>query len=69
MGTFRTSDGLNIAYEDWPADPGPEKGPPVVLHHGFLADGRLNWLYGVVVDKPHDPALYGEDRMSRVPSS
>lgn len=86
MGTFRTSDTLQIAYEDWDADPGPATGPPVVLHHGFLADGRLNWLYGGVVgafraagrrvvapdarghgrsDKPHDPALYGEDRMSR----
>ena len=86
MGTFKTTDGLDIAYEDWPADPGPETGPPVVLHHGFLADARLNWLYGGVVaaltgagrrvvapdarghgrsDKPHDPALYGEDRMSR----
>ena len=86
VDTFETSDGLNIAFEDWPAEPGPEVGPPVVLHHGFIADARLNWLYGGVVtaftaagrrvigpdarghgrsDKPHDPALYGEDRMSQ----
>ena len=83
MGTFTTDDGLHIAFEDWG---GAGSGPPVVLHHGFIADGRLNWLYGGVVDaftaagrrviapdarghgrsdKPHDPAFYGEDRMSR----
>jgi pimeloyl-ACP methyl ester carboxylesterase len=37
---FRTSDGLQIAYYVWGED---DAAPPVVLHHGFVANARANW--------------------------
>ncbi|GIF06582.1 alpha/beta fold hydrolase [Actinoplanes siamensis] len=82
MATFRSGDGVEIFYELWET---ASARPPVLLHHGFIADGRTNWvLPGVVAaltaagrrvvaidarghgrsGKPHDPALYGESRMS-----
>jgi pimeloyl-ACP methyl ester carboxylesterase len=44
--TFRTWDGLELAYQVW----GPESSlPPVLLHHGFVADADSNWVaVGVV---------------------
>jgi pimeloyl-ACP methyl ester carboxylesterase len=39
---FTTSDGLGLAYRRWTPDE-RAPGPVVVLHHGFLADGALNW--------------------------
>ena len=46
MDRFESFDGVEIAYEVW-GSPGAR--PPVVLHHGFAADGRSNWvLTGVV---------------------
>src|SRR5262245_63969132 len=37
---FEAQDGIHIAYRQWNAQ---AKGIPVVLHHGFAADGALNW--------------------------
>jgi pimeloyl-ACP methyl ester carboxylesterase len=79
---FTTSDGIGLVYRRWGA---PSDRPPVLLHHGFIANATLNWLDPGVVgalvadgrevvahdarghgdsDRPHDPALYGEARMS-----
>lgn len=83
MSRFSSSDGVEIAYQVW-----GEAGnlPPVVLHHGFMANFNTNWvLPGIVTvltnagrqvvaldarghgesDKPHDPAFYGDERMSQ----
>ncbi|MCP2168693.1 alpha/beta fold hydrolase [Goodfellowiella coeruleoviolacea] len=40
--TFTSSDGLTIAYREWP---GEADAPPVLLHHGFAVDAVLNWVY------------------------
>ncbi len=40
MPTFTSPDGLTLHYRTW-GEPGGR--PPVVLQHGFIADGRLNW--------------------------
>jgi pimeloyl-ACP methyl ester carboxylesterase len=37
---FDSHDGIGIAYRQWNAGTGPV---PVVLHHGFMASGALNW--------------------------
>jgi pimeloyl-ACP methyl ester carboxylesterase len=39
--TFRSTDGLEIAYTRSGADP---SGPPVLLHHGFGASGEIDWV-------------------------
>jgi pimeloyl-ACP methyl ester carboxylesterase len=46
--SFKTWDDLEIAYQEW----GNEQtgGPPVVLHHGFVADANANWVVTGVVD-------------------
>ncbi len=83
MKQFTTDDGIEIVYDEWGT---PSDRPPVLLHHGFIADANINWvLPGVVAalveagrhvvapdarghgrsGKPHDPARYGEVRMSR----
>jgi pimeloyl-ACP methyl ester carboxylesterase len=83
MQSFTTWDGIAIAYQEW-GEEGPA--PPVVLHHGFVADADANWVAPGVVealvaagrrviapdarghghsDKPHDPGVYGEQRMAR----
>jgi pimeloyl-ACP methyl ester carboxylesterase len=80
METFRSFDGLEIAYLD------AGRGPAVVLSHGFAADHRINWVVPGVVDalvasgrrvlapdarghgrsaKPHDPEAYAGDAMGR----
>ena len=38
-GRFTSFDGTGIAFDRWPGERGP-----VVLHHGFAADGRQNWV-------------------------
>jgi pimeloyl-ACP methyl ester carboxylesterase len=44
---FASWDGIEIAYQTW----GEETAlPPVVLHHGFVADARANWVATGVVD-------------------
>jgi pimeloyl-ACP methyl ester carboxylesterase len=78
--TFRSFDGLEIAYLD------AGQGPAVILSHGFAADHRINWVVPGVVDalvaagrrvlapdarghgrsaKPHDPEAYAGDAMGR----
>lgn len=42
MERFEARDGVGIAYRQWNAD-GAAVAVPVVLHHGFIADGVLNW--------------------------
>lgn len=82
MPSFTSDDGIEIAYEVWERESAL---PLVLLHHGFIADGRTNWEAPGIVDallasgrrvatvdarghgrsgKPHDPAFYGEARMS-----
>lgn len=47
MKSFIAWDGLEIAYREW----GEETVlPPVVLHHGFVADAESNWVATGVVD-------------------
>ncbi len=41
-------DGVRLVCDVW-AD-GSVAGPPVVLHHGFAADARLNWVRPGIVD-------------------
>lgn len=40
METFRSDDGLQIAYRTWGAD----GGRPVLLHHGFGASAEVDWV-------------------------
>lgn len=40
VDTFSASDQVAIYYRIWEGKPG---GTPVVLHHGFISDGSLNW--------------------------
>src|SRR5262249_6284597 len=47
MGRFESWDGVAIAYEEW-GDGGAV--PPVLLHHGFIADAASNWVATGVVD-------------------
>jgi len=47
MERVTTSDGVGIAYRTW-GDLDTE--PPVVLHHGFIANAQLNWVMTGVVD-------------------
>ncbi|BCJ40853.1 alpha/beta hydrolase [Actinoplanes ianthinogenes] len=46
MTTFRSGDGVEIYYERWERESAL---PPVLLHHGFIADGRTNWVLPGVV--------------------
>jgi pimeloyl-ACP methyl ester carboxylesterase len=50
MKQFTSFDGLSIAYQEWEPESGAETTlPPVVLHHGFIADANLNWVLPGVV--------------------
>jgi pimeloyl-ACP methyl ester carboxylesterase len=45
--SFESWDGIRIAYREW----GERTTlPPVVLHHGFVADAQANWVATGVVD-------------------
>lgn len=46
MPVFSATDGVEISYQCWEQDSGL---PPVLLHHGFIADGRTNWVEPGVV--------------------
>ncbi|MDI6097207.1 alpha/beta fold hydrolase [Actinoplanes sp. NEAU-A12] len=46
MPTFQATDGIEIYYQRWE---GESDLPPVLLHHGFIADGRTNWVLPGVV--------------------
>jgi pimeloyl-ACP methyl ester carboxylesterase len=43
---FASYDGVEIAYQQAGTE---AEGPPVVLHHGFAADGQRNWVATGVV--------------------
>jgi pimeloyl-ACP methyl ester carboxylesterase len=45
--SFQSWDETRIAYEEWGEQ---SKLPPVVLHHGFVADAQANWVGTGVVD-------------------
>jgi pimeloyl-ACP methyl ester carboxylesterase len=47
MGRFQSWDGVEIAYKEW-GEGG--SAPPVLLHHGFVADAASNWMATGVVD-------------------
>ncbi|MBW6434290.1 alpha/beta hydrolase [Actinoplanes hulinensis] len=47
MPTFQATDGVEIYYQRWEAEPAL---PPVLLHHGFIANGLTNWVLPGVVD-------------------
>ena len=54
MRSFTTWDGIAIAYQEW----GEQASlPPVVLHHGFVADANANWVVPGLV-----PALVAAGR-------
>jgi pimeloyl-ACP methyl ester carboxylesterase len=47
MERFKSWDGIEIAYQEWGE---PTRSPPVVLHHGFVADANANWVATGVLD-------------------
>jgi pimeloyl-ACP methyl ester carboxylesterase len=48
MKTFESFDGLTIAYQEW-GEQGSGR-PPVVLHHGFVANAEANWVAPGVIE-------------------
>ena len=51
MKWFDAFDGTRIAYQEWePETRLAQEAPPIVLHHGFIADANLNWVVPGVVD-------------------
>jgi pimeloyl-ACP methyl ester carboxylesterase len=50
--SFKTWDGLEIAYQEWGEENREAPGglPAVVLHHGFAANADANWVATGVVD-------------------
>ena len=51
MPRFSSFDGIEIAYQVWGADAADATElPPVVLHHGFVADANLNWVGPGIVE-------------------
>ena len=49
MKSFKTWDDIQIAYQEWGGE-ARAASPPVVLHHGFVADADSNWVAPGVVD-------------------
>ncbi len=50
MRFFTAADGTQIAYDEWGRETADPALPPVVLHHGFIADANLNWVGPGVVN-------------------
>ncbi len=48
MQSFQSWDGLQIAYQEW-GERTAAALPPVVLHHGFVANANANWVATGVV--------------------
>ncbi|MEU8660293.1 alpha/beta fold hydrolase [Actinoplanes philippinensis] len=46
MPTFEATDGVEIYWEQWEGDADL---PPVLLHHGFIANGQTNWVLPGIV--------------------
>lgn len=44
MKRFVSFDGTEIAYQEWAPESAAANLPPVVLHHGFIANATLNWV-------------------------
>jgi pimeloyl-ACP methyl ester carboxylesterase len=47
MPRFISFDGVEIAYETWGAT---SPLPPVLLHHGFIANAEINWVRPGIVE-------------------
>ncbi|MFC4852075.1 alpha/beta fold hydrolase [Actinophytocola glycyrrhizae] len=47
MPTFQAADGVTLSYSTWGDGPGRRL---VVLHHGFIANSRTNWVLPGIVD-------------------
>lgn len=50
MQSFTAADGTRIAYDEWGRETADGGLPPVVLHHGFIANANLNWVGPGVVN-------------------
>ena len=48
MSVFKSFDGTRIHYQQWGTRSGR---PPVVLHHGYVANARANWLWTGIVPR------------------
>lgn len=46
MARFKASDGVEIYYDQWGRG---SSGPPVLLHHGYVAHARANWVWPGIV--------------------
>lgn len=46
MSRFKSFDGVEIYYQTWGR---PSGQPPVVLHHGYVANARFNWVIPGIV--------------------
>ena len=46
MKRFTADDGVEIVYDEWGT---PSDRPPVLLHHGFIANAAVNWVMPGVV--------------------
>jgi len=46
---FTSTDGLQLAYQQWGTEHRGAR-PPVVLHHGFVVDAEMNFVQPGVVD-------------------
>ncbi|UAW97394.1 alpha/beta hydrolase [Halopseudomonas nanhaiensis] len=49
MSTFTSFDGTRIFYQQWGRRSSSR--PPVVLHHGYVANARANWLWTGIVGR------------------
>jgi len=63
MQCFESWDGVEIAYYEW-GEASPAALPPVVLHHGFVANAEANWVATGVVE-----ALTGAGRRVIAPDA
>lgn len=50
MKRFTSEDGLELVYREWGAETATALDPPVVLHHGFVANAEANWVATGVVE-------------------
>ncbi len=46
MDRFASFDGVEIAYQTWGT---AGELPPVILHHGFIANANVNWVLPGIV--------------------
>ena len=50
MKRFTTWDGLQLVYREWGEETATAPDPPVVLHHGFVANAEAYWVATGVVE-------------------